>query len=94
MRTRSKYKVPHIGWNRVNVKKTSSLCRVPTAESEFYFVHAYHMRVSERSDILSETATSKVFRPPSRETIFSACSFTRKRATMRGGRILKNFVEL
>ena len=38
------YKVPHIGWNTVSVKKKSNLFNDIDISSEFYFVHSYYMR--------------------------------------------------
>ena len=49
------FKIPHIGWNSVAQKKDSNLFSNISEQSEFYFVHAYHMQISKIQDILGES---------------------------------------
>jgi glutamine amidotransferase len=36
-------KVPHIGWNSIEITRPSLLLKNVDAESEYYFVHSYHL---------------------------------------------------
>jgi imidazole glycerol-phosphate synthase subunit HisH len=40
-----KYKVPHMGWNRVSIAKTNPLTHglEDSSETRFYFVHSYYI---------------------------------------------------
>ena len=49
------HKVPHMGWNRIQIKKVSALMKGVDDLSEFYFAHSYHLRINHRSDLISET---------------------------------------
>jgi imidazole glycerol-phosphate synthase subunit HisH len=49
------YKVPHTGWNGVINKKSAPLSQDIPDNSEFYFVHAYHMKLNDPADALHET---------------------------------------
>ena len=48
-------KVPHMGWNVVNVKKESKLFPDKNIEYRFYFVHSYYVRCFHEGDVLAET---------------------------------------
>jgi glutamine amidotransferase len=51
----ARHKVPHMGWNRVQIKKSSALMKGVGDLSEFYFAHSYHLKINDRSDLLTET---------------------------------------
>lgn len=89
-----KYKIPHIGWNRIRLNKKSSLMKDIPNGSEFYFVHSYHLRLEKRADSLGETDYDYVFASAvERENIFGV-QFHPEKSHDAGARLLKNFVEL
>ncbi|KZN40508.1 imidazole glycerol phosphate synthase subunit HisH [Pseudoalteromonas luteoviolacea] len=47
-----KLRIPHMGWNVVDAKKTTSLTEHFEGEVRFYFVHSYHAVVKNQDDIL------------------------------------------
>ena len=50
-------KIPHMGWNTLNVAKPHPLLRdiaVGADGLHAYFVHSYHLKISERSDLIAE----------------------------------------
>ena len=55
VRDKLKYKVPHTGWNQITKTKQSDLLKGISDSSEFYFVHSYHLRVSNSLDVLTQT---------------------------------------
>ena len=88
------YKVPHIGWNRVKIKKTSVLMKSVEDLSEFYFAHSYYLKVNDRSDLLNETEYSISF--PSaveRNNIFGV-QYHPEKSHRTGVQVLKNFIEI
>jgi len=48
-------RVPHMGWNLVNLKKPSPYFDDSLAEHRFYFVHSYAVRCDDQSDVLATT---------------------------------------
>lgn len=43
----SKLKIPHMGWNTLNVKQDSRLFADVDLNSAFYFVHSYYVKVKD-----------------------------------------------
>ena len=87
-----KYKITHIGWNQVLISKESSLMKNIPDLSEFYFIHSYHISVTDNTDILSETIYETRF--PSaiiRENIFGV-QFHPEKSYKPGSLLIENFI--
>lgn len=48
-------KIPHMGWNSVQVRREHPLVADWDPESRFYFVHSYHVVAKETDAVLAET---------------------------------------
>jgi glutamine amidotransferase len=48
-------KIPHMGWNTLNIKKEAPLFKNLPEEAYVYFVHSYHLETEE--DVVSATTT-------------------------------------
>lgn len=46
---RTKFKVPHIGWNSVKIVKDSALFKNVDPSELFYFVHSYHLKCNNHA---------------------------------------------
>jgi glutamine amidotransferase len=46
-------KIPHMGWNILDIKKDSLLFENDGSEQRFYFVHSFHVVCHEPKDILA-----------------------------------------
>jgi len=46
-------KIPHMGWDTIEVKRPSPLLDDRYEESRFYFVHSYHVRCRDAADVLA-----------------------------------------
>jgi imidazole glycerol-phosphate synthase subunit HisH len=55
VRFRGDYKVPHMGWNRLNYKHNGSPIFRGIEEGHVYFVHSYHAKPERESDLLAVT---------------------------------------
>lgn len=89
-----KYKIPHIGWNRIKIKKICPLMSGISEAWEFYFVHSYHLHTNEASDILNETQYDHIFVSAiARDNIFGV-QYHPEKSHDAGTRMLKNFIEL
>lgn len=49
------YRVPHMGWNEVILRKKSPLFRWVPEKPRFYFAHSYHFLCENAEDVLAET---------------------------------------
>lgn len=90
----TRHKVPHMGWNRIRIKKASPLMKGVEELSEFYFAHSYYLKINDRSDILNETEYSISF--PSaveRNNIFGV-QYHPEKSHHVGVKLLKNFIEM
>ena len=66
-----KYKLPHIGWNQINIVKDSKIFKDVGNNSHMYFVHSYEF-IPEDKDVISATTdySSKVICSVEKDNIF------------------------
>lgn len=48
-------KIPHMGWNQVDVKKKTTMSNNITADDLFYFVHSYFVSCNQEKDVLFQS---------------------------------------
>ena len=92
--TSARHKVPHMGWNRIQITKASALMKGVEDLSEFYFAHSYHLKINDRSDLLNETEYGISF--PSaveRNNIFGV-QYHPEKSHRIGVQVLKNFIDM
>ncbi len=89
-----KYKVPHTGWNQVNIAKKSNLLHNINNLSEFYFVHAYHFNCKDETDVLCRTDYESNFVSAVEHNNIFGVQFHPEKSHNVGMQLLKNFVEL
>lgn len=87
-------KIPHMGWNTINIKKTNPYLQNIQDSSFFYFVHSYYV-VPKQTDIVTTTTNYGVEFVSSiwKDNIF-ACQFHPEKSQSVGLQILKNFAEI
>jgi len=89
-----KFKVPHMGWNTTKQVKDSPLFEKINLDSEFYFVHSYHVQCNNPEDILAETTYDYPFTAAfQKENIFGV-QFHPEKSHDAGETLLRNFVNL
>lgn len=89
-----KYKIPQMGWNQIHIKKNSRLMKDIPELSEFYFVHSYHVKPAEESDVLNETQFDYVYVSGiERDNIFGV-QYHPEKSHDAGAQLLKNFIEI
>ena len=74
-----KYKLPHIGWNEINIVKDSKIFKDIENNSHMYFVHSYEF-VPEDKNVISATTdySSNIVCSVEKENIFGH-SFTQRK---------------
>ncbi len=92
-RLAKKYKVPHMGWNRIKKqKRLPMLAEIPDG-SYFYFVHSYYVIPEDPEVVVTTTDYPRDFCSSiAKENIF-ACQFHPEKSQKIGLTLLKAFAE-
>jgi glutamine amidotransferase len=87
-------KLPHIGWNSLDIKNPCELTKGLTGGEYVYFVHSYSARVRNNADLCATVDYgTPVCAIVSRGNVFG-CQFHPEKSGETGLHILKNFGEL
>lgn len=86
-----KLKVPHMGWNRVNMKDSHPIFEGVTKDSEFYFVHSYYPAPESQNTVLGETSYGITFASVIGLDNLVAMQFHPEKSGRPGLKILENF---
>lgn len=87
-------KVPHMGWNQVNLERTSKLTAKIKNKSFFYFVHSYYGKPMDRKLIVGTTDYGVSFPAILASENVYAVQFHPEKSQTAGLQILKNFIRL
>ncbi len=84
-------RVPHMGWNRLQPTRESSLLRGVGAGSQAYFVHSYAAPVTD--DCLAACGHGADFAAVVQRGNVAGAQFHPERSASVGARLLQNFLE-
>ena len=89
-----KYKLPHIGWNQINIVKDSKIFKDIESNSHMYFVHSYEF-IPEDKNVISATTdySSSIVCSVEKENIFGT-QFHPEKSDKIGLKIIDNFINL
>lgn len=89
-----RYKVPHTGWNQINIKKDSKLNEHISSGSEVYFVHAYHIMCHDAGIVLHESNYETNFVSAiQKENIFGV-QYHPEKSHSTGEQLIQNFLNI
>ena len=87
-------KIPHMGWNSIDIKEDSRLFEGIDRQSYMYFVHSYYLKARNPEDVAATTwYSTDIHAAVEHDNIF-ACHFHPEKSSELGLRILKNFADL
>lgn len=87
-------KIPHMGWNSLDIKPGATLFQGIEEQSYVYFVHSYYLQAEHEEDVAATTVYStKIHVSVEHENIY-ACQFHPEKSSRVGLQILKNFIRL
>ncbi|MDF2542220.1 MAG: amidotransferase HisH [Herbinix sp.] len=87
-------KIPHMGWNSLDIKPGTKLYRGIENNSYVYFVHSYYLNAKNETEVAATTHYSTTIHASvEKENVF-ACQFHPEKSGDVGLKILKNFAEL
>ena len=89
-----KFKLPHIGWNEIEIQKESKIFKDIKNKSHMYFVHSYEFIPEDKSVISATTDySSKIVCSIERDNLFGT-QFHPEKSDKKGLKIIKNFIKL
>jgi imidazole glycerol-phosphate synthase subunit HisH len=92
--TDKRYRIPHIGWNNLQINKENKLLEGITEDSFFYFVHSYHVVCENENDILTNTKYAYSFTSAVHNDNIWGTQFHPEKSHQDGLRILNNFINI
>lgn len=87
-------KVPHMGWNSLELSGDGRLFRGIPEDAYVYFVHSYYLKAEEPEIVTARTDYGTEIHASVEKGQIFACQFHPEKSSDVGLRILKNFVEL
>jgi glutamine amidotransferase len=89
-----KFKLPHIGWNELNMVKDSQIFKDIKNKSHMYFVHSYEF-VPKDKNVISATTdySSSIVCSVEKENIFGT-QFHPEKSDKEGLKLIDNFLNL
>jgi len=89
-----KFKLPHIGWNEIDIQKESKIFKDIENKSHMYFVHSYEFVPRDNSVISAITDySSKIVCAVEKDNLFGT-QFHPEKSDKTGLKIIDNFLKL
>ncbi len=89
-----KFKLPHIGWDQINIIKDSKIFKDIENNSHMYFVHSYEFVPVDKTVISATTDySSNIVCSIEQENIFGT-QFHPEKSDKTGLKVVKNFISL
>lgn len=87
-------KIPHIGWNSLELTNNGRLYKNIANQSYVYFVHSYYLKARDESIVKASTEYgTHIHASVEKDNVF-ACQFHPEKSSEVGLSILRNFAEL
>ena len=87
-------KIPHIGWNSLDIKKNSGIFKGIEGNPYVYFVHSYYLNASDKSIVSAQTDYGvSIDASIEKDNVF-ATQFHPEKSGEIGLKILKNFADI
>ncbi len=87
-------KIPHMGWNSLEIKPDTKLFKGIANQSYVYFVHSYYLEATDKAIVAATTEYGvDIHASVEKDNVF-ACQFHPEKSGEVGLTILKNFAEL
>ena len=88
------FKIPHMGWNNISIKKGSRLFDGVKNDAYMYFVHSYYLKAADEDIVAATTHYSTLIHAAVEHENVFACQFHPEKSSEQGLRILKNFASI
>ena len=86
-------KIPHMGWNQVEISQNHFLLKGIKSNENFYFVHSFASKEANQNEIFSKTFHGELFNSAVGKDNIFATQFHPEKSGKSGLMILKNFLD-
>jgi len=90
----AQYKVPHMGWNELEIRRRPPLLAGITEGAHFYFVHSYYVAPRDEAVVAATASYPDPFCAMIWRGNLFATQFHPEKSQQHGLRLLKNFAQL
>ena len=87
-------KIPHMGWNSLELSNNGKLFQGMSGQPYVYFVHSYYLKAEDESIVTASAEYGTTIHASVESGNIFACQFHPEKSSDAGLKILKNFVEL
>lgn len=87
----AKLRIPHMGWNGLEVLRSSPILDDRDEDARYYFVHSYHVRCSRAENVLATTTHGEPFHSAVIHGNILGTQFHPEKSHKYGLRLLENF---
>lgn len=87
-------KIPHMGWNSLDVKQGSKLFEGIETPPYVYFVHSYYLKAADENIVSASTEYSTHIHASVEKDNLFACQFHPEKSSTVGLKMLSNFADL
>jgi glutamine amidotransferase len=89
-----KPRLPHLGWNSIEINRPSQLLNDIDPEFGFYFLHTYYFECTDNNDVLTTTTYGKPFASAVNHENVYGIQFHPEKSHQNGITLLHNFAKL
>lgn len=89
-----KERIPHVGWNEINIVKNDPLLDGIPDKTDFYFVHSYHFSTKEQDTVIADTPYSGRFTSIVGSHLVYGVQFHPEKSQRPGFKLIQNFLKL
>ena len=84
-------KIPHMGWNKVNLSNPHPMWNKIDSDSRFYFVHSFYAEVKDKSLVMATSSHGEKFTCAIAKDNIFAVQFHPEKSSELGLQLLNNF---
>jgi len=90
---KAELRVPHLGWNTIEMEKKSSIFNDFEAQRGFYFIHSFYFECANEDEILCKTHYGNDFVSGVQKSNIYGTQFHPEKSHINGVNLLKNFAQ-
>jgi glutamine amidotransferase len=87
-------RTPHIGWNKLRMRRQNELLEGIDEDSFFYFAHSYYPQPMRREVVVAETFYGAAFPSVMADNAIYGTQFHPEKSSTPGAQILRNFARI